>query len=59
VLRPLFQKQAMNQGKMVFLQIIDFASFQPSENAVKTQVWIAIATFIPLVIAKKQLKTTN
>ena len=30
-----------------------------SENAVKTQVWIAIATYILVVIAKNQLKITN
>lgn len=30
-----------------------------SENAVKTQVWIAIAAYILVVIAKKQLKITN
>lgn len=30
-----------------------------SENAVKTQVWIAISTYVIVVIAKKQLKLTN
>jgi hypothetical protein len=30
-----------------------------SENAVKTQVWIAIATYVLVVIAKKHLKITN
>jgi hypothetical protein len=29
-----------------------------SENAVKTQVWIAIATYVLVIIAKKQLKLT-
>ena len=30
-----------------------------SENAVKTQIWIAISTYVIVVIAKKQLKLTN
>jgi len=29
-----------------------------SENAVRTQVWIAIATYVLVIIAKKQLKLT-
>jgi len=30
-----------------------------SENAVRTQVWIAISTYVLVVIAKKQLKLTQ
>jgi len=30
-----------------------------SENAVRTQVWIAIATYVMVIIAKKQLKITH
>jgi len=30
-----------------------------SENAVKTQVWVAIATYVLVIIAKKQLKLTQ
>ena len=31
-------------------------SGQPSENAVKTQVWCAIATYVLIAIAKKELQ---
>jgi hypothetical protein len=29
--------------------------FGTSENAVKTQIWIAISTYLPIAIAKKRL----
>lgn len=39
------------------LKILTF--WGQSENAVRTQVWIAIATYVLVVIAKKQLKISN
>lgn len=39
------------------LKIQTFWGF--SENAVKTQVWIAISTYVLVIIAKKQLKLPN
>ena len=51
----------MYAGKLVFAQVMELQHlrikrfFGPSENAVKSQVWIAVATYVLVAIVKKQL----
>jgi len=55
----------MYAGKLVFAQLIKWIKqhlrikkfFGTSENALKTQVWIAIAVYVLVAIVKKQLKS--
>ena len=51
----------MHIGKLVFSQIIDSLTsfFGASENAVKSQIWIAISVYILVAIIKNRLDSNS
>ena len=53
----------MYLGKTLFVQVMDFLPWKTfhriygtSENAVRTQIWIAISVYVLVAIIKKQLR---